>query len=204
MGVKQYIQDYDEKFPSAVGGSNTSGGPYGWADEIQPYLKSTQIYQCPSEPTAGQSDPTKPGYTDYYYNSELSNTGAAGSSSSDLSQGGVSEAALTFSSLTILNADGDGASFISDGRYRTNGHAVYASFDSANAAKPDRPGVGGGLVSNASIGQRHLEGTNLSFADGHVKWYKTTGAGTGTAQGNFYKCRTPFTTSQQSPTFAVN
>ncbi len=57
LGVFQYIQDYDEKFPPAIGlGSATgtqaggNGRPVGWADASQPYLKSTQIYQCPSEP----------------------------------------------------------------------------------------------------------------------------------------------------------
>src|SRR5436853_4324942 len=45
LGIFQYIQDYDEKYPPAVGGGVAASGNYGWADEIQPYLKSTQILQ---------------------------------------------------------------------------------------------------------------------------------------------------------------
>jgi prepilin-type N-terminal cleavage/methylation domain-containing protein/prepilin-type processing-associated H-X9-DG protein len=43
LGVAQYTQDYDEKympfFNSAVG---------YWSNGVQPYLKSTQIFDCPS------------------------------------------------------------------------------------------------------------------------------------------------------------
>lgn len=39
---------------------------------MQPYLKSTQIYHCPSEDTRPESnDPTQSGYTDYWFNSNL-------------------------------------------------------------------------------------------------------------------------------------
>src|SRR5687767_4467240 len=48
LGVFQYRQDYDERFP--IDGSGT-GDSLGWAYVIQPYLKSEQIFQCPSENT---------------------------------------------------------------------------------------------------------------------------------------------------------
>ncbi len=44
LGYMQYTQDYDEKVPSAHCGS---GG--GWYNKLQPYLKSTQIFKCPSD-----------------------------------------------------------------------------------------------------------------------------------------------------------
>src|ERR1700712_617648 len=51
LGVMQYTQDYHEKSPLRRnnGPADTTGGDgYGgtWI-AIQPYLKSTQIYQCP-------------------------------------------------------------------------------------------------------------------------------------------------------------
>ncbi|RYG03305.1 MAG: DUF1559 domain-containing protein, partial [Chitinophagaceae bacterium] len=56
LGVKQYTQDYDEKFPPrrkpAAGEPERPNGIYGWATMIQPYLKSEQIFQCPSESEA--------------------------------------------------------------------------------------------------------------------------------------------------------
>lgn len=53
LGMAQYIQDYDEKFPIAK----------GWTDNLQPYIKSEAIFNCPALPK-GQ----KYGYA---YNSKL-------------------------------------------------------------------------------------------------------------------------------------
>src|ERR1043165_297998 len=44
LGVMQYTQDYDESFPLR----DTIGG-YVWPMFVQPYLKSVQIFQCPSD-----------------------------------------------------------------------------------------------------------------------------------------------------------
>ena len=41
LGIMQYIQDYDEKFPRAR----------AWTDILQPYVKSRQIFTCPALPT---------------------------------------------------------------------------------------------------------------------------------------------------------
>jgi prepilin-type processing-associated H-X9-DG protein len=38
---------------------------------LQAYIKSAGVYQCPSEKTAGSSDPYNAAYTDYLYNSLL-------------------------------------------------------------------------------------------------------------------------------------
>lgn len=67
----QYTQDYDEKFPiSVVSTVNPppEGVPVGWADAIQTYLKSVQIYQCPSESSPLNANPISSGYTDYWMN----------------------------------------------------------------------------------------------------------------------------------------
>ncbi len=50
LGFVQYTQDNDEKFPPIGTGSPTnSSGAYGsWAQRIQPYVKSTQLFSCPS------------------------------------------------------------------------------------------------------------------------------------------------------------
>src|SRR3954469_17430376 len=44
LGIAQYTQDYDERLPG-VGGQNTT---YSWRSRIDPYIKSTQIFLCPS------------------------------------------------------------------------------------------------------------------------------------------------------------
>src|ERR1044071_7410166 len=69
LGITQYTQDYDESFPISTTNTATyvAGGPtIGWADGIYPYVKSLQVYQCPSEPFAPNASPSNAGYTDYY------------------------------------------------------------------------------------------------------------------------------------------
>ncbi len=64
MGVVMYVQDYDETFPywswwysSDLGGGPYAGSPYSggfnhwesfWFNAIYPYVKSAQVYSCPS------------------------------------------------------------------------------------------------------------------------------------------------------------
>lgn len=166
LGVFQYTQDYDERFPLRLingsgsppvsNGANASN-PFGWADALQPYLKSTQIFQCPSEtttpatatsgPFSGRVDPTAAGYTDYWFNSRLS---------------GQSQAAIDSVSQTVMNGDGTG----DRSYYWYNGCNVNGEDD--NLCDPDSTGIMG-LGRGHS---RHLDGGNFAFADGHVKWYK--------------------------------
>jgi type II secretory pathway pseudopilin PulG len=47
LGILQYTQDYDEKlvpFRNAAPAANTP-----WAHHIQPYIKSVQLFKCPSQ-----------------------------------------------------------------------------------------------------------------------------------------------------------
>jgi prepilin-type N-terminal cleavage/methylation domain-containing protein/prepilin-type processing-associated H-X9-DG protein len=140
LGVKQYTQDYDEKLPleyaelTGNGVFNGATADEGWTDLLQPYLKSIQIFQCPSETQAPGADDGA-AYTDYWYNQNLSNK---------------SEAAIEYSSLCILNGDGIGA----------NGSYVLSGGNAAD---------GLAVLEGA---QRHLDGANYSFVDGHVKWLK--------------------------------
>jgi prepilin-type N-terminal cleavage/methylation domain-containing protein/prepilin-type processing-associated H-X9-DG protein len=50
LAVLQYIQDYDETFP-ATWDSNRNPGS-NWAVQIYPYVKSYQVYVCPSNAAA--------------------------------------------------------------------------------------------------------------------------------------------------------
>ena len=193
LSLKQYIQDYDEKYPNPTTGAGAPG-PYGWVDTMQPYIKSMQIVQCPSDTEPPGTAAGVGGFTDYYMNAALGNTATA--SSPIYNQGGVSDAAVENQTLTILLADGSGASPFSTARYRGNGCTAEGA---STITKPAY--CAAGLATTGTIYQRHLEGTNLAFVDGHVKWYKTEATGT---KGRIYNAATPFATSQNSPTFTVN
>ncbi|HEY3331542.1 MAG TPA: DUF1559 domain-containing protein [Capsulimonadaceae bacterium] len=60
MGIAftQYSQDYDERFPSGVMTSGTTGVDYcattsglGWAGQVYPYVKSVDVFACPDDTT---------------------------------------------------------------------------------------------------------------------------------------------------------
>lgn len=146
LGILQYTQDYDETYPlegRAV--PSELNNITGWAYVIQPYIKSEQLYQCPSDMTPPPNNPTHPeratspiGYADYWYNFNMGGNGSGG---------GVSIASITYPSNTILNGDGDGS----------NTNAATYSRSTARAS---------------AGGAKHLEGANYAFTDGHVKWLK--------------------------------
>jgi prepilin-type N-terminal cleavage/methylation domain-containing protein/prepilin-type processing-associated H-X9-DG protein len=49
LGFAQYVQDYDERFPSGVVGSSIDAS--GWAEQIYSEVKSTGVYKCPDDST---------------------------------------------------------------------------------------------------------------------------------------------------------
>jgi len=162
LGIFMYSQDYDEKLPTYYvnldGAANYQSGAdadsdKGWAQTMQPYLKSTQIFQCPSEsgaPTAAEIE-SGAEYSDYWLNLEAS---------------GKSDATFDYPSQTVLLGDGGAgsAAYIASGCSSTgvdaDGHCTAHAGTNVHAYIP-----GGGAT-------RHLDGTNFGFADGHVKWLK--------------------------------
>ena len=182
LGVMQYTQDYDEKFPllrnngdatTLAGGDGTGGA---WV-AIQPYMKADQIYQCPSETKGPQlSTSTTAGYSDYAYNLLMGWDPATSKNRS------MSIAAMNQTALTVMANDGNGD-------FGDNWETGCGGTTSCAAGMAS-------LRQNAA--QRHLETCNLLFADGHVKSYKGQ---TTTQLANVYNAFTPLTTSQNSPTF---
>ena len=154
LGIKQYTQDYDERFPNIT--IPAPAGAPGWAYAIQPYLKSEQIFQCPSETTApppGADLITRAattGFSDYYMNYNTVTT----SGTAPVLGIGKSEASFDYTTNIIMNGDGSGIS----------GDTSASSYQ----------------TSTPSVGEsRHLEGANYSFIDGHVKWLKAAAVKSG-------------------------
>ncbi|RYX82003.1 DUF1559 domain-containing protein [bacterium] len=56
LGLMQYTQDYDEQLIRSWYGANAASDAvsnYKWMDAIQPYIKSTQLFNCPSQSAYG-------------------------------------------------------------------------------------------------------------------------------------------------------
>lgn len=172
LGFMQYTQDYDEKYPMPMMGAQGStvtqtvagtpgatystsdgltSGPYiSWMDGIYPYVKSTQIFACPSglagTPfTYGAGNVPASGYG---YSSNIGNYWNGALSMSAVKR--PSEVFLAFDMNSIYNTIG-------------STHAYFA--DVAN------PANNGGVYHQ--MFQRHFEGTTFTYADGHAKWHKS-------------------------------
>src|SRR5690606_26009926 len=138
-----------------------------WTVNVQPYLKSSQMWQCPSEPNPpGGAFLT----TDYGYNFTF-----GANSNNGLSQV-LSVGAQTQLSLTVMVCDStsyDSNSWEDGCKWWLNGDAngcpvgaklAVLRAQITNTAQVPKP--------EANPMQRHLGGWNYAFADGHVKWYK--------------------------------
>jgi prepilin-type processing-associated H-X9-DG protein len=148
LGMTQYTQDYNGRFPQWQRGNNLSTG---WSAIIQPYIRKTEALQCPAETTASDSHPGKMGYCDYFYNSNIGTRPK-----------GTEDGALASPSSTILF--GDAATFSSGNT--SNGGTLTSERGLAVAQGQWDPAVSG---------LRHVGGANYGYADGHVKWLKPEG-----------------------------
>lgn len=153
LGLMQYSQDYDEI--TAPINTSTAGGYYPWIDLVQPYMKSTQVFNCPSD-SVGIPYATGPknasskdigSYTaNYYY--YINGTPATPM--------GVNLASISSPALIVWAADGVALKpwawqFI--GGATITGSAGQRIFEGPQGVIPER----------------HLETTNILYCDGHVK-----------------------------------
>ena len=173
LAFMQYTQDYDERLPSASDGGAGINKPGGWIyytafgldandgtastsavfdparGSLFPYLKSAQVFVCPSDArgkSAGNS---------YALNSCITtNTGTVG----DVHPG------------KTLSAFDSTASWMLLGEEASANNGIGQTSPVLNQTSTDD-----GYMSLAffhTFSQRHLDGSNLLFLDSHVKWYR--------------------------------
>jgi prepilin-type N-terminal cleavage/methylation domain-containing protein/prepilin-type processing-associated H-X9-DG protein len=170
LGIMQYVQDYDEKYPpsgfrSATNSACTSAlyrcNP--WQGLIQPYVKSTQLFACPSNT---RNTATITG------SSMIWNTSIPGGIPvSYMANGGVQNNASIAPSGRPMNGIPDGG-----------GIALSALQESAqtiqiheNVGTTNDPDVWNSQTSYSDgtvVLTNHLGMANFLFSDGHVKALK--------------------------------
>ncbi len=148
VAVIQYTQDYDERYPRTESVAGLPQGANGtnvnwWRFRLEPYIKNWQCFNCPSSSQINMADSTLQALSHYGYNCLLNGDAMADGPS-------PSEKIALGDSLHWCGDLYNGANF------------AYAAksgwYDLSQAA-------------NRTLDKtRHNDGSNLVFADGHVKW----------------------------------
>jgi len=172
LAAMQYVQDYDEKMPPAYmattqptpDGLSWNGGYWYWPQMLYPYHKSVQVFLCPSSRVGDNGTPRQLNYG--------ANQLVVIPPSVPPTVPPLSSAAIVAPASTYLLMD--------SGEYR-----IDPSFARTRNSSYYLPGMGksGGSCGAASTSAdadkdcasgRHFTGVNMAFADGHVKWLKSS------------------------------
>ncbi len=162
--VLMYTQDYDETLPLAAY-FVPPGDALTWHDLVEPYVKSHQIWHCPSS-AVKKADASGKITTHFGYNAPYLTTLA-----SDFSNAGTHSAEIlanvTAPTQTVLFADAK--SSVADSWCGDDGKYLLApsGTDSDCWGRPN---------------WLHSEGSNVLWLDGHVKWQR---------DNQFYSGQTP-------------
>jgi len=190
LALMQYAQDNNERVPvgcadqGVVDGLCVAGRDVVWMSAIQTYVKSTQVFTCPSADFDGAdlvlADSSLPGYAPkvsystagsyimnaWNYNAPASGLKGPGAPTTVSVGTGMKLSTIQDPSSTLWVGDGNGSPWFS------------ATGTAAPAVDPD-DGNGFRNMGNKSYGaqngafiERHLETCCFLFGDGHVKSLK--------------------------------
>lgn len=206
LAMAQYMQDYDERFPfadpyndGACGAYDPTSGPFSdagswvrgpsyqiWPNLIYPYVKSTQIYDCPSrnQLLSGSGSPPWAYSINWYLTWPSANagtqwapTGCAGLHVNPMKNSQWAQPSSTFMliepawvGVSWLYAYDSGAGA---GSGRNNAAISNAPWQGAFEAQFG-PAGWNSVGATFDMG-RHFGGANICYADGHVKWDQNAG-----------------------------
>jgi prepilin-type N-terminal cleavage/methylation domain-containing protein/prepilin-type processing-associated H-X9-DG protein len=161
LGIMQYVQDFDGIYPARhYGAPVTAAAPYpGWASSgwtmtwypqtgtrnfLEPYIKSSQVYRCPSM----KEDQVGYGYSNIFGAPTVP----------------IHESALNDASRMLMFVDNqtNAGAYVA---FRPNLGDWHNNF----CGVTNQSGATGCSTSEGQFHGRHLDMVNVAWADGHVK-----------------------------------
>lgn len=169
--ILSYVQDYDERTPQNWHGN--CGGPYGWdwMEVSQPYSKNWQIYNCPSGNWGGGPD-------DMFLQScalglrrsQVGRRGGYGLNSGriepafpDQQDNGPGGNSNWWSKKLAIISMPAGVIMVAEVHNNAVGCGMFCGTAHAGGRAP--------WFAN-NVADRHNDGCNLTFTDGHAKWMR--------------------------------
>ena len=160
LAVIMYTQDYDEYMPRSWFYLNNQQG-WTWADVVLPYIRNDNIFDCPSTSRRIARSTSAIGTSVFSrnrmdYGANTSYWGGSNQGCTDQAYHpwfGTTNAECRDPAQTITMFDCNGS------------HARGAACD-----------VWGGFINGNANVERHNDGINFAFYDGHAKWMRRTAA----------------------------
>jgi len=165
MSIQMYVGDYNEMFPK--GGWQNDGGTSDWQNSVATYVRNEPVYWCPS--ARDIHDVANPCWKDW------NRTAVDYLFNNNLYQGrGVNQSEVVAPADCILLIEGHsdwGGGACRDWK-GNNCNSVWCTEYTTFGDDPDL--VTGDLSwAFREWGlPRHMDGGNVSFVDGHAKWYR--------------------------------
>lgn len=158
LGTMQYVQDYDDVYPAYY----QPNPDRKWPQVLDPYIKSTQIFTCPSR--------SEFPYTGTY--ATAGNIGYGMNIWMDSASLGflIPMSVIQRPAETIWIAEINGASATDV----VNGDGAYLCFPSWYGGVRSRNSdyYGMDTETRSRLSKRHFDGTVVAWADGHAKWMR--------------------------------
>ena len=188
LGIMQYTQDYDETMPLATFGTSSfgpsqAGVSWKWMDAIYPYVKSEQIFNCPSQ-TLPYTD-TQDNFRSYAYVNPSgsaaaaapANYGSYGANANYAEANGSykSPFGVAIYAPTKVSSIESVATTVAAADSASNNYGLPYMIRYAYYIRSIQ-GTAGSRYCD-SMTERHLETTNVLFCDGHVKAMKLDALG---------------------------
>jgi len=195
LGLIQYQQDYDEKYQLSFGGGD--GNNLQWMQLAQPYVKSSQIFVCPSNSATKPVDFTTTNDYDKgsyslnaaYYNSGTTYTPPTSFPPYSGRPGFTTSIAQNSAPATTVWV-ADGQTHPGLGWEDATAQVTYNGNASPRFLAKD--GNGDPNMTECWV-ERHLETTNVLYTDGHVKAIKLASIAAPKTLANGDKIYTAFT-----------